>query len=845
VAWVSLDANDNDPVRFWTYVIAALQMLHPGLGQPALAHLHSVQRLQAESFLIALINAISTHPGDLALVLDDYHVVEEPAIHNTLSYLLEHLPRQIHLVIATRTDPPLPLARLRALGQLIELRASDLSFTSEESANFLNGVMNLNLSAEGLATLEKRIEGWIAGLQLAALSLQGREDVSGFIEAFAGDHRHVADYLVAEVLRRQPEGIQTFLLQTSILNRLGASLCEAVTGQRNGQAMLEWLERANLFTVPLDSERCWYRYHHLFADFLRARLHRLQPASVPELHRRACAWYADNGLPNEAIDHALGAGEFQLAARLIERIAGPILQGADVRRTLGWFRALPDDLVRTMPRLCIVHAWALTIVSQLDAAKARLHDAERCLTELAGTPGAGLNDIDPAEMQRILDEAMAVRTAIAAIQGDSRLAIDLGHQALEHPIGGDAGLRSIIVRNLGVAYLQNGDIKEASRALDEATFVSQTCGYIVNAIAALSQLGSAQAIQGQLRRAADTYRRAMEMVSEQETKTFSAAGWPFVGMGRLLYEWNDLDNATEQVAKGIQLAREAEMPYTVLTGYGIMARVKQAEGDFDSALQIIRRAEQLVLVNSLPRGIARLDLWWVRLWLAQGNVEAAARWAEASAGRLNEEPTYQHESEHIMLARACVAAGESDRALEVLGRLLALAEMAGRMGSAIKILAVRALALQAQGDRHGAAVSLERALSLAEPEGHVRTFVDLGCPMAALLRHTLGTLPHPPAGSPRVSKAYVRRLLEAFGEDIPEQDRATALPISHRLAEALNKREREVLHLICEGCSNREIAENLTVSLNTVKTHVSRIFGKLGVTNRTQAAARARQMGLL
>jgi len=849
VAWVALDPTDNDLVRFWSCVAAAIQVLHDGLASEALALLHSSALPPVESFLTKLIDAIALVRDDFVLVLDDYHVVKEASIHSAMSFLVEHLPPQMHIMIATRSDPPLPLARLRAMNQLAELRVADLSFNSEETLAFLNGIMQLALPTEQVEALAKRTEGWIAGLQLAALSLQGSNNSSGLVKALAGDQRHVFDYLVEEVLRLQSEDVQTFLLQTAILDRLSGPLCNAVTGQENGQLMLETLERANLFTVPLDNDRHWYRYHHLFVDFLRACLHRARLRDIPELHRRASAWYLANGLMGEAVNHALAAGEFDLAARVIEESAMPILRRSEVRETLQWLKALPEDLVRSRPRLCIVHAWALITVHQVEAAEARLRDAERLLS--GGDPAlvAVQAKNSFADVEPLLGELDAVRAAIAVFRGEAPLAITLSHRALASSVGNDPGLRSIIVRNLAIAHWRNGDVEAANRALAEVSVTSQVIGYAVNAIAALGQLADIQVVQGRLREAARTYRRALQLLARQDTQTSSAAGRPYIGMGRLLYEWNDLNGARNYIAKAIDLAEETGMPDIMLAGLGTMARVKQAEGNVSGALDIVEHAEQLAIEHGLPGEVERLAAYRARLWLLQGNIEAAVHWADTSGLRSADEPSHQKEAGYMMLARVMTAQGKAGEALALLERLLHAAETAGRGRSMIKIQVGRALAFHAQGRGNEALECLERALSMAEPEQYVRAFVDAGPPMATLLSRL------PEAGRrarlraqhsiPLASPAYVRSLLAAFETGAAPAQGREGPAREQQSVDWLSQRELEVLRLVAAGKSSAEIARELVVSPNTIKTHLKNIYSKLGVHGAGEAIARARDLLIL
>jgi len=847
VAWISLDPADDDPARFWAYFIAALQSVHLGVAASVLDLIRSPEVFPVESSLTPLINALAAAPVEFALVLDDYHTIESPAIHRGMNYLLDHLPPQVHLVIATRIDPPLALARLRGKGQMMELRSADLGFTREEADTFLNQVMKLDLSLEEVATLDERTEGWAVGLQVAALSLRGRQDKAAFIKAFAGEHRHIIDYLTEEVLWRQSEAVQSFLLQTSVLDRLSAPLCEAVTGQPEGQAMLETLERANLFTVPLDGERHWYRYHRLFADFLRGRLHQSQPEEIVELHRRACAWYARHDLPDEAVSHALAAKDYALAADLMEQGGPQLRRRGEMATIFTWLRSLPEELLCRRPRLCLLHAWALASTSDLDAAEARLKQAESNLAT-DGNPSVAIVPESPsAGAQQITDEVLALRIQIASFRGDWRRAIHLGQQALERASGLERGLGARIMVNLGTAYWWSGDIVRASEAFAKAGAAAQTAGEISGAVSSLCNLASAQRMRGHLHDSAKIYGQALRLVSEQVTDRFLYSGWPHLGLGRLHYEWNDLPSALHYANKSIRQSEDVGVPLLLLAGYTLLARVKQAEGDVDGALEINRQTLQLANLHDNRREIPRLMAFRARLWLMQGNIDAALRWARESGLRADDQPSYKHETEHMVLAQTLIAKADAVSALGLLERLRQAAEAAGRVGSVVKILVLQAVAIQARGATDEAMVPLEQALLLAQPEGYVRTFVDRGAPVAALLCRLLQSdIWHRTTTGHSLSQPYVRSLLLAFQRSALEhQGDILETTIDQGETKPLSDREFQVLQLIAAGRSTPEIARELVVSLNTVKTHLKNIYGKLNAHSAKEAAARARDLKLL
>lgn len=810
LAWVSLEEADNDPSRFLSYLVATLQTVKAGIGDSVLASLRSPQPPPVESVLAALINDIAAVPEEFALVLDDYHVIEAQPIQGAIAFLLEHMSPQMHLVIASRTDPPLPLARLRARGQMTELRAADLRFTPEEAGAFLTDVMGLELSTRDVEALERHTEGWIAGLQLAALSMRGREDSSGFIEAFTGSNRYVLDYLVDEVLARQPEPVTSFLLKTSILDRLSGELCDAVAESHGGQEMLETLDKENLFVVPLDEEGHWYRYHHLFAEVLRHLLRRSQPNLVPELHRRASRWYEQNGPLDEAIKHALAAQDFESAAHLVEGGAGEILARGEVSLLVGWVEALPEELMRSRPGLCIPYAWALFLTGRLEDAEERARDAER-----AASTGA------------LSAEVTALRANLVRARGDVPGSIELAREARKLLPEDDFALRGAISFNLGSAYWVTGDLEAAKETFAEASAASRRAGNTYVALLSMRARAEIEKMSGHLRRAADLYHEALQIA---EASPSPAAGLAHVGMGELLYEWNDLDGAVHHLTQGIDLGNRSGSFDIHFPGRAALALVRQAMGDTQGALEVIQEGERAVrTINLPPYMLDQQAAFEARVRLAQGDLATAARLLEERAIDTDDAVNIQNELEHLVLARVLLARDESHAALDLLERLRVAAEATGRMGSKIKVLVLQALAYKARDDESRALVTLGRALELAEPEGYVRTFLDEGAPMATLLRSAL---------TKAISPGYASRLLGAFGSS------SERLPAG-ALSEPLSERELEVLRLIASGMSNAEISRALFVSLATVKKHINNIYRKLGTHSRTSALARARELDLL
>ncbi len=842
VAWLSLDEGDNDPTRFLTYFIAALQTITVNIGAGVLAVLQSPQPPSTESILTTLLNDITTIPDSFILVLDDYHVIDSQPVDQALTFLVEHLPPRMHLVIATREDPHLPLARLRARGQLTELRAADLRFTPIEASEFLNRVMGLNLSAEDIASLETRTEGWIAGLQLAALSMQGRSDAASFIQAFTGSHRFVVDYLVEEVLQRQPEGIHSFLLKTAILDRLSGSLCDAVTGREDGKGMLETLERGNLFLIPLDDQRQWYRYHPLFAEVLQARLLHEHPDQVFSLHQRASEWYEHNASAADAIRHALAAKDFERAAILIE-LAVPEMrrnrQGATVTE-LGWLKALPDVLVHFRPVLCVDYAYALFGGGELEAVDARLRDAERWLDTKTDT--AEMVVVDEEEFRRLPGMIALLRAAQALARGDmleaaknARRVLDLAPEDTHLMLGGAASV-------LGLAALESGDLETASRMTADGMSNVRLAGYISSAIGGAIVLADIQIAQGRLRGAMTTYEQALQWATVPGAPVLRGAADMYVGMSNLHYEHNDLKTALQHLLTIQALGELAGLPQNPYRWCAAMARIRQAQGDLDEALDLLDRAERLYEANFSPN-VHPIVTRKVRVWVAQGRLGEALGWAREQGLSVDNKLSYLHEFDHITLARlllACYLSDHSDGSIsEVMGlleRLLKAAEERGGKGSVIEILVLQALAYHAQGDLPAALLSLQHALALAEPEGYIRMFVDEGPPMAQLLLE---------AASRGIMPDYTGKLLAAFEAEKRRSEDKSPLPPTQPLIEPLSQREIKILQLIAQGLSNREIGERLFLALDTVKGHNRNIFDKLQVHSRTEAIARARELSLL
>jgi LuxR family transcriptional regulator, maltose regulon positive regulatory protein len=841
VAWLSLDPRDNEPTLYWTYVVAALQTVTDGLGASALELLQSPQT-PTEAALAVLLNDLNAIPNDIVLILDDYHLIEAPEVHEGMSFLLEHLPPQVHVVIATRADPALALSRMRGRGQLLEVRAADLRFTPDESTAYLNGSMGLVLTESDVTALDGRTEGWIAALQLAALSMQGRDDASAFIAGFAGDDRYIVDYLAEEVLERQTAQVRDFLLRTSILDRLSGPLCDAVTGQEGGRAALAALERANLFLVPLDGRREWYRYHHLFADVLQAHLHEEYGDEVPELHRRASRWFEQHGEPSAAIDHALAGDDLSRAADLMELTIPAVRRERREAEFGRWVRILPEEMVRVRPVLGIFFVGALAQVSAFETLAGRLSDIERSLGVSPGgtwpaQPPPDVVVVDLEGYEQLPGTVELYRAALALAAGDTAGTLEHARRTLALAPENDDLTRAGAAGLSGLASWTTGDLELAHASYSECVAGLRRVGHVSDVLGSSIALADIRRAQGRLSDAMSTYQWALQLSSDEQGATvLRGTADIHVGMSGVLCERDDLPAAAEHLARSQELGEHNGLPQNRYRWRVAMARIREAEGDLDGALDLLDEAERSYLGDYFPN-VRPVPAVRARLRVRRGELGPALAWARERQLSADDDLSYLLEFEHITLARLLIArhpsehaADSLDQAARLLERLLTAAEGGGRSAAVLEILVLQSLTLLARRDTAAALAPLRRAVTLAEPEGYLRIFADEGPPMAALLKALAKQTTAP---------GYVRRLLAATGRT--EHD----APVARPLIEPLSERELDVLRLLGTDLDGPDIARELSVSLNTMRTHTRNIYAKLGVTSRRAAVRQAQDLDLL
>jgi LuxR family transcriptional regulator, maltose regulon positive regulatory protein len=829
LSWLSLDESDSDPARFLTYLIAALQRIDPAIGHATQGMLQSPQLPPPEALLTALINDVANIAAPFVLVFDDYHVIDSPPVQQHLAFLLDHQPPQLRVIILTREDPPLPLSRLRAGGQVAEIRQADLQFTPEETAAFLRQAARLDLDQGEVAVVQQRTEGWIAGLQLLALSLRGRADARQLIQSFAGSDRYILDYLTDEVFRRQSPDVQDFLLKTSILDRLSAPLCDAVAEREDSRTRLPALEHANLFVVPLDPAREWYRYHHLFADLLQHRLKVESPRAVPQLHQRASQWYAAHGFRDDAIHHALAAADWERAAELISLACDDLLKRGETVTLLKWYGALPQDLVRARSNLCLEYSWPLIFAAQLDEAESYLRQAEQNAQN------------DPALLGKIL----TAQAFVARTRGDGRQAFDLSQRALSLLLPDDDTSRSVVAINLGMAYWYAGRLAAAQQMLGDARDAAQRSGN--NYAAAMAQIFLCRilAARGQLHQAAAAYEQFIAASGSAPT-----AALALIDLARLLYEWNDLEAAAQQAQRGVESSQRGGNAEVVLGSYRTLALIKQAQGDTAAAQAALQDSIHLAVQPGLSPSAHWHELAYRVLIALLGRDLAAC------APLIDQYPALEQLEtlpDYLLLsstyARWLLWQGQRAACAEVLTTRYEKANRAGALQAHVETRALQALAAASQAE---ALSFLGEALTLAEPEGYVRTFVDLGEPLRMLIaewrwRNEKQMHAAPDYTAPSLLN-YATRLLTAF--DQPSSNATPAKfhtpPSDFRiLVEPLTERELEILRLLPTELSTHELAEHFVVSINTIKTQLKSIYAKLDAHSREEAVEKAKTLALI
>lgn len=859
IAWLSLDEQDNDPTRFWTYVVAALRHSGPRLsaaGEAALAMLHSPQSALLTGILTSLINELAALSQEIALILDDYHVIREQAIHESLQFLLDHLPSCLHVLLASRVDPPLALARLRARGQVVEIRDTDLRLRGEEVASFLTQVMGLALSEEDMHLLETHTEGWIAGLQLAALSMRRHDDLHAFVKAFSGSQRFILDYVQEEILGQLPVSQQRFLLHTSVLDQMNADVCQALTGESASQQILESLERANLFLVPLDEERCWYRFHALFREVLLARLQATQPEYIAHLHRAAAIWFEHQGWLHEAIPHALAADDFSFVASLLEGSVERLYLQGELKTLLTWIKLLPQEVLRAHPRLATSYILAFHVLSPFSPQEERAYlDQLQADVELMvqSEDQTSLSTIERDRLYHRLTILNAWELAAGALfDGNAEQLIKVAEPLQHMALDDDTMWKQQPLALFGMAARLAGNFPPMVSAIQESRKRTRVTQNRYQEVQTLWPLIAALIELGQLRQAHDSCQELQQLV-EGLGGSVPVAAYPDCFQARLAYEWNQLEVAKSFAQKATDATAPLRYMDILVSSYLLLGRICVAQGDLTGAEQAVREIEQL----NQSVGIPLLHPWIangrVHLWLAQDNLKWAAEWAERTVAHLDA-LEYYREGENLALVRIYLAEQHYTQALQWLTALLRSAEQVARVGSVIATLALQVAVLQASGATQEALHVLLRLLTLAEPEGYMRVFLDAGISMQQALQTILTTERH--AISP-VLASYAHTVLDAFASE-PRQDMAnqaiplvfTSLPLTPSqaappLLEPLTQREQEVLHLLAAGASNQEIARQLVVSLATVKKHVASILSKLGAENRTQAIAHARARSLL
>jgi ATP/maltotriose-dependent transcriptional regulator MalT len=828
-AWLSLEESDNDPVRFLQYMLTALQAVVPTIRLDLLDMVEGIHPAPFQALMSILINEITRQSGRFVLVMDDFHLIHDQFILDSVAFLLDHLPaQQMQIVMITRSDPPLPLSRLRVRNQMVEIRAEQLRFTPVEVATFVNDVMGLDLPIAEISAIHERTEGWIAGLQLAGLSMQDCQDISGFISSFTGNHHYILDYLADEVLRLQDEPTRLFLLETSILSRMCASLCDSLLQTEdeeqplNGQDMLENLEKRNLFIIPLDKERCWYRYHHLFADALNRRLEHLFPDLLPILFRKASAWYERNGLFGEAIQYALSAGDQERAAQLVEQNGCYLLMSGELITLLKWMDAV-EPYFQAHPWLVIQKGWALTLAGRIEPAEQVFQTAEQLVSSLAPSP----------DVSSMIGTISAGRAYCADIEGNTSESARLAGQALDllpdtDPLS--CSMRSVATGVYGKTIFLSGDLERARLIYDQALEIGKTADNVEMVINTTADICDLLLEQGRLGQAAQLLIEALPMTLRPDGQRLPLSAGIYSRLSSVYYEWNQLEQAQHFAEQCLEISRQwGNLDQQAIANI-VLGKVEQAKGNLEKAGKIMSIAYQINRDNRLYPWIS----YWIqaalnRFWLSLGSMERVSKEMQAQSIDLTGEITFLHELRYVSVLRLLLVSGDLDATLGLVQRMLAIAEQSQRMARVVELLILQSLAYLGKKDFNKATDTLSRAVALAQPERFTRVFVDEGEGVRKLLFLV--------KSNPDVA-GYANELLDAFGPGSghePDQGQLLIKPLSER--------EIEVLKLIQSGLSNQEIGSKLYISMGTVKRHISNIYSKLDVKTRTQAISRGKELG--